>query len=270
MSAHGGQMLQMVDGNQNKRMAANIHRSLPLLILGCCLILTSCSRERHLLSDHDMIVDYKWISPDHSKVLIQYKYDTGALGYSRSWDALILASEINNDLSKYLLPDQYSPVQWEKDGSLTVQIDCVTWLRLGKDFCYSKDKDFLYGTPINVRIYDETAGLEQKIEADIPSPNRKLRLVVCRYLNRIHISIVKSGESIPRHGNFYISGNEDVLLKGEWKNDQEIIFYTTSKWRGYSVCGSQECEGFIKNSLGIKYQIVTDDQLLPGYKWVKE
>ena len=255
-----------------------MNRSLPVLILSFFLTLTSCSSQRHLLSDDDIIVDYKWISPDHSKFLIQYKYDIGALGYSRTWDSLIPASDISGNLSQYHLPDQYDPVQWERDNSLTVKIDYVTWLRIGKDYRYSKDKDSLYGTPINVRIYDDTTGLEQKIEADIPSPNQTLRLVAYRYpdghnLNRIHISIIKRRESIPRYGNFYIgSGGGDVLLKGEWKNDEEIIFYTNSTGEAYRVCGSdgyEKCEGFVKNSLGIKYQIVIDDRL-PGYRWVKD
>jgi hypothetical protein len=256
-----------------------MNRNLPALILGCFLILISCSSERHLLSDHDLIVDYKWISPDHSKILIQYKYDTGASDYSRSWNALIPASEIDgnnisSDLSQYLLPDQYKPVQWEKDNSLTVQIDCMSWFRKGKDFFSHKDKDFLYGTPINVLIHDETVGLEQIIEADLPSPNRELRLVAYRYptpdFKRIHVSIIRSGESIPRHGNFYIaSGGHDGLLKGEWKNDQEIIFYTTSV-AAYSVSGGEGSEGFIKNTIGVKYQIITDDRLLPRYLWVKD
>jgi hypothetical protein len=270
----------MVDGNQNKRMAANIHRNLPLLILGCCLAFTSCIGDRHLLSDHNLIVDHKWFSPDHSKILIQYKYDTGAYGYSRSWDALIPASEIDknnnisDDLSQYLLPDQYEPVQWEKDNSLTVKINCMAWYRKGKDFFSHKDKDFLYGTPINVLVHDETAGLEQEIEADLPSPNGKLRLVAYRYptpdFKRLHVSIIRSDESIPRHGNFYISsGGHDGLLKGEWKNDREIIFYTTSV-AAYSVSGGDGSEGFIKNIFGIQYQIVVDDRILPRYHWVKE
>jgi hypothetical protein len=259
-----------------------MNRSSPALILGFLVILTSCS-SHHLLSDHDLIMDYKWISPDHSRILIQYKYDQGALGYSRTWDSLVPASELdgNNmsiDLSQFHLPDQYDPVQWERDNSLTVKIDYVTWLRRGKDFRYSKDKDFLYGTRINVLIYDDTAGLEQKMETDIPAPNRKMRLVAYRYPNStnhnsIHVSILKSGEAIPRYGNFYIaSGGGDVLLKGEWKNDHEIVFYTNSTGEPYLVCGSnghEDCEGFVKNSFGIKYQIVIDGRI-PGYLWMKD
>jgi hypothetical protein len=223
-------------------------------------------------------VDYKWFSPDHSKILIHYKFDTGAFGFSRSYDALIPASEINHpstNLSHYLLPDQYSPVQWEKDGSLTVQINVLEWLRKGKDYCRHKDKDFLYGTHINVLLYDETAGLERRVEADIPSPDRKIRLVAYRYprgpdLNRIHISIIKSGESIPRFGNYYIAfGGHDGFLKGEWRNDREITFYTNSNG-AHMVSGGEGSEGFIKNNLGISYQIVIDDRLEPSYLWVKE
>jgi hypothetical protein len=63
---------------------------------------------------------------------------------------LIPAAKINEDLSRYLLPEKYHLLQWEKDGSLTVHIDCVRWLRFGQDFRSHKDKDFLYGTPIKV------------------------------------------------------------------------------------------------------------------------
>jgi hypothetical protein len=243
------------------------------LLLCCCLTLTSCLEQSHRLSNHSLNVEHEWISPDHSKVLIHYNFDTGALGYSRGFDALIPAAKINEDLSRYLLPEKYNPLQWEKDGSLTVQIDCVRWLRFGQDFWSHKDKDFLYETPINVRIYDETEGVERKIEADIPSPNRKLRLVAYRYPSnfnyRIHVSIIRSDEPIPRHGNFYIGFNgHDGLLKGEWINDQQIIFYTASD-PGQTVSGIEGSEGFIKNTLGIKYQIVIDDRLRSSL-WVKD
>jgi hypothetical protein len=243
------------------------------LVLSFFLSMTSCQQSHRLCNDSLILVN-KWMSPDQSKILVSYKFDTGAFGYSQTFNALIPESEINHDLSKYLLPDHYQPVQWEKDGSLTVRICYVYWLRLGQDFHNSKDKDFLYGTPINVEIYDETAGLERKIEADLPSPNQKLRLVAYRYpnggnLNKIHVSIVKNGELIPRHGNFYIGFNgHDGFLKGEWKNDKEIIFYTTSI--AYNMVSKGEGEGFIKNTFGIKFQLVVEDQLLPKYLWVRD
>ena len=58
-------------------------------------------------------------------------------------------------------------------------------------------------------------------------------------------------------------------MKGEWKNDQEIIFYTTSK-TAWLVSGGEGMEGFIKNTLGVKYQIIIDDRLLPKYLWMKD
>jgi hypothetical protein len=249
------------------------------LIFGCCLTSISCSGGSHLLSDKNLILINKLISPDKLKILISYKFNTGAFGYSKSYNALIPMSaidgnNISSDLSQYLLPDKYDPVQWEKDNSLTVQINCMSWFRKGKDFFGHKDKDFLYGTPINVSVYDETDGLEQKIEADIPSPDHKMRLVAYRYpspSHRIHVSIIKFGETIPRHGNFYIGsdGGEDGLLKGEWKNDVEIIFYTTTSM-SYSVSGGEGSEGFINNTIGVKYQIVIDDRLRPKCRWTKE
>lgn len=224
---------------------------------------------REYLSDKNVIIDQKVPSPDGSKVLIQYRYDLGGLGYGAGRDALVPANQLSGNLRKFILPQRYSPLRWEPDGSLTVEIDCIERIRADAD-C-SETRNYLFGTNINVQSVDETLGKDRVIEADLPSPNGQQRLVAYRYpngsnLGRIHVSFVESDQPIPQYGNFYIASmGGDGLLGARWESDSSIVFFTKTSQR-YLL---QDLQEFRPGNLNIHYRIQTDDHLPYGYLWTK-
>ena len=129
------------------------------------------------------------------------------------------------------------------------------------------------GTRINIRKVDETQENEREVEADLPSPEHNLRLVAYRYpsedrsnLGRVHISIVRIGEAIPRYGNYYIASLEgDGVLGARWDSDSSLVLFTSSSQK-YLM---QYPDSFIVNRPAISYKVAIDDGL-PGYLWVKE
>jgi hypothetical protein len=223
------------------------------------------------LSNKAVVIDRESESPDRTMVLVIYRFDTGALGYTAERDVVVPTNRLHGDLKRYILPKQYDPIGWEKDGSLTVAINIVECLRENED-C-SRTYDTFAGTRINVRRDDETQGNQQEIEADLPSPNHSLRLVAYRYpnddrsnLGRIHISIVGMGEQVPRYGNYYIASmGGDGVLGARWDSDRSIIFLTSPSQK-YLL---QDADSFRVQRSAIPYKVEIDDKL-SGYLWVNE
>lgn len=171
------------------------------------------------MSRTDVVIDQKSPSPDGSKLLIRYRFDSGALGYTSERDVIVPVKNLRDDLQPFRLPDKYEPIRWEKDGSLTVAVDYVECIRKNED-C-SKTRDNFRGTLINLRIDDTTDGKAQEIEADLPSPDGHQRLVAYRYpsgdrsnLSQNHISIIRRDAEIPRYGNYYIASVEGDGILG--------------------------------------------------------
>jgi len=105
------------------------------------------------LSRRDVVLDRELPAPDGSRFLVSYRFDSGALGYTAERDAVVPASELHGDLQRFILPRQYGPIGWEKDGSLTVSTNVVECLREKQD-C-SRTFDTFEGTRINIRREDE-------------------------------------------------------------------------------------------------------------------
>lgn len=181
------------------------------------------------------------------------------------------ANRLHGDLKGYILPKQYDPIGWEKDGSLTVAINIVECLRENED-C-SRTHDTFAGTRINIRRDDETQGNQQEIEADLPSPNHSLRFVAYRYpnddrsnLGRIHISIVGTGEQVPRFGNYYIASmGGDGVLGARWDSDKSIILLTSPSQK-YLL---QFADSFRPQRPAIPYKVEINDKL-SSYLWVSD
>jgi hypothetical protein len=222
------------------------------------------------LSRTDAVIDQKSPSPDGSKLLVRYRFDSGALGYTAERDVIVPVKNLQDDLQPFTLPNRYEPVRWEKDGSLTVAVDYIECIRKNED-C-SKTSDSFRGTPINIRIDDETDGKVREIEADLPSPDGHRRLIAYRYpsddrsnLSQIHISLIGRNDEIPRYGNYYIASVEgDGILGARWESDSSVVFLTNSSQK-YLL---QYAESFRHNGPPIRYRVETDDSL-PGYLWVK-
>lgn len=223
------------------------------------------------LSRTDAVVDQKSPSPDGSKFLIRYRFDSGALGYTQERDVIVPARNLQDDLQRFRLPDKYEPIRWERDGSLTVSVNLVECIRKNVD-C-SKSSDNFRGTLINIEVDDATAGKDREIEADLPSPDGHQRLVAYRYpsddssnLGQIHISIIEKGAEIPRYGNYYIaSEGGDGILGARWESNSSLIFFTSPSQK-YLL---QYAESFRHNAPAVRYRVEVDDSL-PGYLWMRK
>ena len=182
---------------------------------------------------------------------------------------IVPLKNLRDDLRPFRLPDNYEPIGWEKDGSLTVAVDYVECIR--KNLDCSKTSDNFQGTSINIRIDDATAGKVREIEADLPSPNGSQHLVAYRYpsedhsnLGAIHISIIRTNAEIPRYGNYYIASlGGDGILGARWESDSSVVF-TTSPSQKYLL---QYAESFRHNPPAVKYRVEVNDGL-PGYLWM--
>ena len=84
--------------------------------------LPSCgSKNVKHVSDSDFVLVTREPSPGGRSTLLVYKYNTGALGYSRLWWAVTPSSYDGLDLSDYELPDSYEAIGWSSSGELLVR-----------------------------------------------------------------------------------------------------------------------------------------------------
>jgi hypothetical protein len=249
------------------------------LLIGFFLLLTGLviwgvisvrSQWGERLSRNDVVIDRELPSPDGSKFLVSYRFDSGALGYTAERNTVVPANQLHGDLQHLILPKRYDPIGWEKDQSLAVKTNIVECLRNHEDCSHTYDT--FAGTGIRIRREDETQDKEREIEADLPSPDRQLRLVAYRYpsddrsnLGRIHISILRTGEPIPQYGNYYIASmGGDGVLGARWDSDGSLVL-VTSPSQNYLM---QYVDSFMVDRPTISYRVEVDDRL-PGYLWVK-
>lgn len=75
---------------------------------------------RTSISDRNFRMIEKEVSPDSNFCYLHYCIDTGALGYSRAWWAIIPYNHKHLDIADYHLPDGYKAVGWSDDSRLLV------------------------------------------------------------------------------------------------------------------------------------------------------
>lgn len=73
------------------------------------------------VTDPDFVLLDEIPSKDKAHVLLIYNYDTGALGYSRVFWAVVPAEHRALNLNNYRLPDGYKGVGWTSSSELIVQ-----------------------------------------------------------------------------------------------------------------------------------------------------
>jgi hypothetical protein len=223
------------------------------------------------LTRKDIVIDRKIASPNGSKLLIDYRFDLGALGYSASREVVIPVERMGGDLTPFRLPEKYTAIKWEPDESLAVQVNLVQCIV--KNWDCSQTSDASHGTRLNIHPVDDTTGKRREVEADVASPDDGLRLVAYRYpsddrsnLGPIHISIIRAGEPIPRYGNYYIaSGSGDGVLGARWNGNSSIVLLTNSSQR-YLL---EYAESFRHGPTKIAHSIEIDNRL-HGYLWVSK
>jgi hypothetical protein len=223
------------------------------------------------LTRKDIIIDRKLASPNGSLLLIDYRFDLGALGCSATREVVVPVDQVGADLTPFRLPEKYTAIKWEADDSLAVEVNLVQCILKGWD-CSETD-DAFRGTRLNIHPVDDTAGKQREIEADLPSPDRRMHLVAYRYpgddhsnLGPVHISVIRAGEPIPRYGNYYIaSGSGDGVLGARWSGNSSIILLTNSRQKHLL----EYAESFIRGVPDIAYRVEIDDRL-HGYRWLSK
>ena len=88
-----------------------------------CLYFISCSSpdNPHFESASDFVLLNKATSPNELFQYYEYKFDTGAFGYSRVFWSVVKTSSVNPDLSKSLIPDGYQIKGWSEGNELILE-----------------------------------------------------------------------------------------------------------------------------------------------------
>ena len=92
-----------------------------LAMLICCLTLAGCGGNSRRSTDPNFILRANSVSPNGERRLLEYQYDTGALGYSRTWWAVSPPEFEGLDLEQYEMPYGYMAVGWSPAGDLLVE-----------------------------------------------------------------------------------------------------------------------------------------------------
>ncbi|WP_339699814.1 hypothetical protein [uncultured Roseivirga sp.] len=196
------------------------------------MILLSCERDVYLSDDDIMVIDRKF-SPDSSKVLLTYMFDIGALGFSRSWSAILSTKDTLGVINKYTIPDinyptntRYEPIKWLNNQTFLLGLNIQSYIRSNTK---ADTSGFLLNDiQFDVTLLDKNEGLTQIIEHFTVSPDKKKLLVAYKYngASKIEISVINFYEQLPRYGNIFTSLNfsESPILFGRWnvKNEVEI------------------------------------------------
>jgi hypothetical protein len=238
-------------------------------------ILCSCNlydrNEDVLITDKDLVENYREFSPDSCMVLINYSIDLGAFGYGQSGTAILKLSDTTKNLRDFSLPNTLTNVKWLDNKNISAKFDILPSLRKGEKITL-KEKE-INGVKIKVSALDYIENDNHlEIEHKETSPNGQFELIAYRYLkdrrnlNFIHISVIPFGEQIPKYGNYLIADMQsDYVFYGAWSKDNKLEFYTNSQY-------SDLVQYYLVESRSkIKYKLITDDNKYGSkYRWTEK
>jgi len=92
-----------------------------LVVLMWCVTLVGCGSSARRSTDPDFILRVNSMSPNGELRLLEYQYDIGALGYSRTWWAVTPPRFEGLDLTPYEMPYGYMAVGWSPANELLVE-----------------------------------------------------------------------------------------------------------------------------------------------------
>jgi len=246
----------------------------PLNLIIAITGLSSClySRKKEVfITDKDFVENYRELSPDSSKVLINYSIDLGAFGYGQAGTAIVRLSDTTRNLRTYSLPNTLTRVKWIDNKHVKAEFDVLSSLRHG-------ERVELKDTAVNdvlVKIQPLDyidKGDRLVIEHKEVAPNGKLELVAYRYtkdkenLKFIHVSVIPVGGPIPKYGNYFIADTHaDYVLYGTWSKNSELVFYSNAQY-------SDLIKYFlVETRPAVKYRVVKDDKKYGNkYLWIEQ
>jgi hypothetical protein len=229
---------------------------LATLLFGC----VSYDRKKEVFkTDNDYTEFWRQPSPDSSMLLISYGIDLGAFGYGHAGTAILKLIDTTKNLRLFTLPNNFGRVKWLDNKTILAQFDTIPFIRDGKSSTFNDT--IINRITVKVSAYDFIEPDSKLIiEHREKSPNGQYELVAYRYtndihnLNFIHVSIITTGEQIPKYGNYLIGDiHSDYVLNGTWDKDNNIIFYSNKQYADMIQYY------LVHNRSNIPYKIIVDD-----------
>ncbi len=204
-------------------------------------------------------------SSDSLKYILTYKIGHGAWdGSNPSFVSIMTKNDtIPNDKNTYISTFEFDSIFWKNNQTIYVYARYSEFMRLGK--INLKDTT-INGTKIKVFLQDPITDKNiRKIVLDKLSPSKTYRLIGYRYIqsennyNFLNISIIRSKDSIPKYGNFFISNYDfDCIENIDWKDDATInISLSGGCYYGFS-------DYLVKDGVKVKYNLILNDTISNG------
>jgi hypothetical protein len=95
--------------------------NLRFLFIGLILLSSCDSGHDHYRTDRTFILISEITSSDKNFKIIEYQFDHGAFGYSRTFWAITPADNEKLNLGDYLLPDGYKALAWTDSNEAMIE-----------------------------------------------------------------------------------------------------------------------------------------------------
>lgn len=241
----------------------NITKAFFLLMV---LFANGCFDDGHYISDKTFIEISREYSPNKRKLILNYKFDQGAFGYSTGYTSVLNSNSLDGDLRPFNLPDKYNEAKWVDNNTIKAEVNIISDIREGKSIDYEPFK--ILDVTVNPKLVDIPENGKLIIESKKNSPDEEKELIAYRYAidekrGLLHISIIRKDGEIPRIGNYFIgTDSSDYLFNAKWLTNDEIQFETNS------TDGELAKYYFLKNRPLTKFTIVINDNKYKSkYLW---
>jgi hypothetical protein len=223
------------------------------------------------MSDLDFAEFERQYSPDGSKILLNYGIDLGAFGYGKVGYAILNLTDTTKNLRNFTLTEDLIKVKWLNNECISAKFDIIPYLRTNEKYVIKNQK--INNVSILISPYDYIdPDYERVIEFKAKSPNNMFELVAYRYINEnsglnfIHVSVIQTGQEIPKYGNFLIADmHSDYVFDSMWTSQNKLIFYTNSLY------ADMVQYYLVKNRPKIDFQLKVDDERFGNkYRWMNK
>ena len=196
-------------------------------------------------------------SPDSSKFILKYQYVQGAWDGGRTWSATILnkgdSVDPKNIRFSYTNWD-FDRIYWKNGDTIILEEKFTEFIANGKS---SLKDTILGGVTIHIIQQDPIdSSYTRKMFYQRTSPDGKYELYVYRYVKPengnyfLNISVVKTGDSLPKFGNFYVSRyNFDCFTDIKWDSASELDIKASES------CYYSFVDYLVRNRPDIKYKV---------------
>ena len=200
-------------------------------------------------------------SPDSSKYILKYRFEQGAWDGGRTSSSTILNAAdtfIQGQNSSYSSME-FDAMYWSGNDTVILAEKYTEFMSVGKS---NLKNTVLNGVEVQVRQIDPIdSSFQRKIFYQETSPNGKFDLVVYKYVKPVNgnyflnISIINSGDSIPKFGNFYITKYDfDCFTDIRWDKASALDIKVSG------ACYYAFRDYLVKRRPKIKYHVQMSDE----------